>query len=163
MYPYYEDILSRIDEEPRWFDENGVPRYGEFSPERIASIHCAECALVEIACQACGRLFHVVYSNVNVPFPLTYQEQRDFMNDPANAHLNIRPVADAIREKTPVYGDPPNMRCCSAGNTMTCEEKRVLEYWSRSDRKYVDGCRITDPRYFEWARDHDLEINIEWP
>jgi hypothetical protein len=33
MLQHYEDILSRIAEPPRWFDEQGVPRYCEFAPE----------------------------------------------------------------------------------------------------------------------------------
>ena len=39
MLPNYEDILSRIAEPPRWFDEQGVPRYCEFAPHRIANIY----------------------------------------------------------------------------------------------------------------------------
>jgi hypothetical protein len=39
MLQHYEDILSRIAEPPRWFDEQGVPRYCEFAPHRIANIH----------------------------------------------------------------------------------------------------------------------------
>ena len=34
MKESYEDITSRIPESPSWYDQNGTPRYGEFSPER---------------------------------------------------------------------------------------------------------------------------------
>ncbi|WP_179875577.1 hypothetical protein [Sinorhizobium sp. BJ1] len=37
---------------------------------------------------------------------------------------------------------------------------RVIEYWARGDRQYLDGGRITDMRFFEWARDEALEIEI---
>ena len=59
MLQHYEDILSRIAEPPRWFDEQGVPRYCEFAPDRIANIHAQECALLAIECQSCGRPFIV--------------------------------------------------------------------------------------------------------
>jgi len=45
MLQHYEDILSRIAEPPRWFDEQGVPRYCEFAPHCIANIYADECAL----------------------------------------------------------------------------------------------------------------------
>ena len=57
MLQHYEDIFSRIAEPPRWFDEQGVPRYCEFAPDRIANIHAQECALLAIECQSCGRPF----------------------------------------------------------------------------------------------------------
>jgi DNA-directed RNA polymerase subunit N (RpoN/RPB10) len=57
MLQHYEDILSRISEPPRWFDEQGVPRYCEFAPDRIANAR--ECALLAIECQSCGRPFIV--------------------------------------------------------------------------------------------------------
>src|ERR1700681_1058651 len=59
MLQHYEDILSRIAEPPRWFDEQGVPRYCDFAPDRIANIHARECALLAIECQSCGRPFIV--------------------------------------------------------------------------------------------------------
>jgi hypothetical protein len=30
MLPSYDDIKSRIDDDPKWYDENGVPRYDDF-------------------------------------------------------------------------------------------------------------------------------------
>jgi hypothetical protein len=59
MHQHYEDILSRIAEPPRWFDEDGVPRYCEFAPDRIANIYADECALLAIECQSCARPFLV--------------------------------------------------------------------------------------------------------
>ena len=44
---------------------------------------------------------------------------------------------------------------------MTVVEKRVLQYWSRHDRKYVERGVITDRRHDDWVRDRSLEINIE--
>ncbi len=33
MKPYYIDIIERIDEEPKWYDKNGTPRYRPFHPD----------------------------------------------------------------------------------------------------------------------------------
>jgi hypothetical protein len=41
MYRRYDDILSRIAEEPTWFDEHAVPRYCTFAPDQIANIYAA--------------------------------------------------------------------------------------------------------------------------
>lgn len=54
----YDDIRSRINEPPRWFDSDGVPRYVMFEPHH-ATISGREAALLEIACQACGTRFVV--------------------------------------------------------------------------------------------------------
>ena len=39
MKPSYEDIKKRIDEEPKWYDHHGVPRYEEFNPELTSNIY----------------------------------------------------------------------------------------------------------------------------
>ena len=65
MFNQYDDIMSRIDSEPSWFDEHSVPRYCEFSPQRSASIYVNEAALAEIECQSCRRKFRVAFSAIN--------------------------------------------------------------------------------------------------
>jgi hypothetical protein len=37
MFQNYSDITERIAETPKWWDENGVPRYAEFEPRRAAT------------------------------------------------------------------------------------------------------------------------------
>jgi hypothetical protein len=141
MYPDYKDIRSRINEEPSWFDENGVPRYGEFRPRHSASIYISEIALAEISCQGCAKKFRVAFSAVNV---------RD------------RNVADAIRTKLLHYGDPPNVECCGSGPTMNSNPLRILEYWKRHHQEYAKDGQVTDVhRYLEWKRDNALEIDIK--
>jgi hypothetical protein len=148
MHASYDDITSRIGEEPTWFDENAVPRYCAFEPGRSASIHVREVALAEITCQECQRRFLVALSAVNF----------------AEAT-----IADAIRNKTLHYGDPPrhdgdpsDPRRCAAGATMNSEPRRVLEYWSRYDQRYAEGDRVTDfTNYIKWTRDPSLEIDIQ--
>jgi hypothetical protein len=60
MHQHYKDILDRIDEAPTWFDDYGVPRFGDFSPSRLGNIYAYEAALAEVPCQQCGRMFKVV-------------------------------------------------------------------------------------------------------
>jgi hypothetical protein len=106
MFRHYEDILSRIAEPPRWFDEQGVPRYCEFAPDRIANIYAHECALLDIECQNCGRVFVVALdertANHNVIRRPGY--------DPP-----WRTLADIIRSHEIEYRDPPNVECCPVG------------------------------------------------
>lgn len=103
----YTDILSRIDQEPIWFDEHGVPRYEPFTPRLVADIYAARVALVHIQCQNCKHPFKVAFS--------------------ARA-TNYR-LPDRIRTKELCYGDPPNITCCPPGATMSSDSIRVLEYW----------------------------------
>ncbi|MEY9533063.1 hypothetical protein [Sinorhizobium fredii] len=141
MKPVYDDILSRIDIPPIWFDENAVPRYCEFAPSEAASIYVSEVALAEITCQGCGHLFRVAFSYVN---------------------MGSKSIAEAIRAKTLDYGDPPNIRCCLGGPTMSSEPRRLVEYWHRHHREYVEDGKVTNgTEYFRWRREPSLEIDIE--
>jgi hypothetical protein len=130
MLHHYEDIRSRIAEPPRWWDEDGVPRYCAFGPDEVSDIYADEAMLFEIACQSCKTLFLVAGSR---------GAMGRFHNDRGS-------LADEIRRGTIHYGDPPNVGCCPAGATMNCDDLRVVEYWQR----------MTDP--FDWQRDGSLEI-----
>jgi hypothetical protein len=121
MNTEYNDIRSRIPEPPTWWDEFAVPWYCDFHPRRAANIYAREVALLLIECQACGAEFHVC------------------MSDRGG-------VAEAIRDGSLHYGDPPNVRCCEAGPSMNCIDVRVMEYWHR-------------PR-LEWSRDASLEMEL---
>lgn len=108
MRHHYIDILSRIPEEPAWFDENGVPRYQPFQPSAVANIYAREVALLRICCQSCRRPFTVALSR---------------------SAYDPLPLADEISQRSITYGDPPNLDCCPAGPTMTSDTERVLEFW----------------------------------
>lgn len=112
MHNNYSDITSRIAEPPSWYDEHGVPRYGDFTPRRLANIYWEECALVLIACQGCKREFKVAMSS----------SAMDRFQCGAS-------LADVVRNGSIHYGDPPNVDCCPAGPTMNCLDLRVLEFW----------------------------------
>ena len=136
MHANYDDIRSRINEPPIWFDEVAVPRYVEFAPAHLSNIYAKEAALVLIACQACGTRFKVAFSRS------TMDDVYDRM-----ANRSSQRLAEAIRAGTIHYGDPPNIGCCPAGPTMNCDDLRVIEFWHRPD--------------LEWVRDGSLEMAIE--
>ena len=104
MKESYKDITSRIAEAPTWWDSNGAPRYGEFSPGRCPNIYSDTVVLLKIACQNCGKEFDV---EMNLGF-----FDPDF--NPLKLH----------------YGDPPIHDC--TGDTMNCDDLEVLQIWHRN-------------------------------
>jgi hypothetical protein len=127
VHRHYADILSRVVDPPLWFDECAVPRFDSFTPKLLANIYASEAALLEISCQSCGERFQVAISRVR--------------DDPSCPTL-----ADSIRAQHMHYGDPPNMRCCPSGPTMSADVLRVLEYWRRESH--------------DWQRDDALAIDL---
>jgi len=134
MNHHYSDIRERIAEEPKWFDENAVPRYCEFAPNETADIYAYEVALVLIECQSCERKFRVAMS-----------ASLGRQNGPVLERPWLKPAELE-------YGDPPNVHCCPTGPTMNSVPIRVLEFWE---------CHRRPGR---WNRRADLEIEIvcEW-
>jgi hypothetical protein len=154
MHQHYEDILSRIAEPPRWFDEEGVPRYCEFAPHRIANIYADECALLEIECQSCARAFVVALDGGTA-------NQRD-LSRVRGQETPWRTLAEIIRSHDIHYGDPPNVDCCGVGHTQNSTPRRVVEYWERIQETHIDpdsGLRVIRG-HRGWQRDHSLEIEI---
>lgn len=106
MRENYNDILSRIDEPPAWYDQNGAPRYGPFTPDACPNIYSDVVVLMKIACQSCGDLFDVE------------------MNAPLFSRLKEIPPSKWH------YGDPPIHDCI--GDTMNCDDLEVLQVWQRT-------------------------------
>jgi hypothetical protein len=129
MFVEYLDILERITETPKWWDEWAVPRYCVFDPQRIVNLDAHEAALVEIRCSDCGQHSLAAFS---WPELETYNEE-------------CSSLAEGIQKGVIAYGDPPNY-CCRAGPSMTCRNLRVHEYWTRMNAERV------------WRRDASLEI-----
>jgi hypothetical protein len=103
MRDTFDDIRSRITEEPTWYDENGTPRYGVFSPVQCPNIYANQAVLLRIACQSCEREFLVEMSGGwFIP-----------INEPKRLH----------------YGDPPAHHCI--GDTENCDDLYVVEVWAR--------------------------------
>jgi len=133
MFNVYDDITERIAEPPKWWDEQGVPRYGDYGPHAIWNIYARETALVEIACSWCWDHFEVAFS---IPGP-GLQETLG----------NCKTIAEAIEKGELHYGDPPNYGNCRCGASMGCYDLRVLQYWKR-------------PPIKDWSRDSRLEIEL---
>jgi hypothetical protein len=138
MHQSYRDIREKLGE-PVWWDEYGVPRYCSFEPSRAGDVYADEVALLEIACQSCGRLFQVA---------ITESKWHMMLLEAAAPDRDIPTLAEAITGGSVHYGDPPNVGCCMAGATMNCQDLRVLEYWWK---EYNNHLR-------EWTRRPELEI-----
>ena len=154
MFQHYKDILARIAESPRWFDEQGVPRYCPFTPGAIANIYAHECALLEIACQGCGKSFIVAIDQKGANEAIAMPGQ----------NVPWQKLADLIRSQKIEYSDPPNVECCGDGPSMTSVTKRVLEYWYRWEETYTEpgsAVVLVRARSMDWKRDPRLEIEIK--
>lgn len=150
MLHHYNDIRSRISEPPKWWDEEGVPRYVDFAPDEVANIYAQEVALVDIACQSCGTRFKVAFSWANI----------EWHNGAPELHKRLTPEHIVNLH----YGDPPNVGCCPAGATMNCDDLRVLEFWRKGGEEFTKPdpknpkLRICLPGYFDWRRVPELEV-----
>lgn len=116
MNQSYNDITDRIQEEPKWWDECGVPRYCDFEPRMVNNIYADQAVLLEVACSDCGMHYDVAMS----------------------ARLYLEPDYDlinAIRNNSLFYGDPPNYGHAEdcAGATMSSNTVCILEVWQRPD------------------------------
>jgi hypothetical protein len=134
MFTEYHDITERIAEPPRWWDENRVPRYCEFSPYTIANIYAREAVLLDVICSMCGQHFMAAMSHGGVA---GQPERAVFAEEIRGGKL------DELD-----YGDPPNFGNCRSGPSTGCYELRVLQYWSRM--LPAKG----------WTRDKELEIEL---
>lgn len=129
MKASFLDIKDRIDEQPRWYDENGTPRYEEFSPDLSPNIYADEVILIEIACQHCREKFlvemnwgimHVVLEVYNKePFSVRLTQWL------RNRNGNFCPIH---------YGDPPNHMCI--GDTMNCIDLRIIEFHKKIEHRF---------------------------
>lgn len=134
MKKSYHDILSRISEPPSWFDEHGVPRYGQFSPEAVADVYAREVVLFEVRCQACERSFPVSQTGRTI-------------GDPHS-------LSSSIDARRLCYGDPPALGCCPAGVAMNSIPVKVLELWRRRPPAAWERDRSRDEVELtpDWAR-----------
>lgn len=144
MNQEYRDITSRLGE-PLWYDECGVPRYDPFAPDMCNDIYADEAALLEIACQDCGARFRVAMAMGQMDRAQGAMARGDdvalMMADPSYT------LSGLISHGTIHYGDPPCHGC--VGDTMNCEDIRVLEYWHRGQ----------DTEH-EWRREEGMEIEV---
>lgn len=144
MHHYFEDIISRIKESPLWWDSNGTPRYGEFKPEACPNIYAKEIVLLLIRCQNCKKEFKVemhmdMLHQVNA-YNIRKLEEEVMTKEEAKEFVENHTLAVWIKAGVIHYGDPPRHdhdTSCQAGQSMNCEDIKVLEYWKRESFKYV--------------------------
>jgi hypothetical protein len=132
MLPDYRDITSRIPDPPIWYDEHGVPRYDQFSP-RMLGVYDSHAALYEIACQACDR-------RILVGVGRTGHEYIQTDTDIVLRHNSLDELLQGSQ-----FADPPRHDC--VGDTMICNDIRIVEAWTKEDLK--------------WVRHPELEISLQ--
>lgn len=164
MKPTYSDIVTRIEEDPTWFDENGAPRYGKFTPDQMSNIYADEVVLLEIACQSCRKRFLVEmnFSRSHAMMQVARQAI-DAKLDANDLFDKIKSFSDEVKSWSeqlklveskehlyvPLhYGDPPNHGC--TGDTMNCYDLKIVEFWVRDFESEST-----------WLRRGDLEVALE--
>lgn len=114
MLSDYADIKALTDQEPTWYDDNGVPRYCAFSPDSLG-VYIKYACYVEIACQSCAKRFMVgVGANAHSWFP-----------GDEEPHFN---TLESLTTRFH-YGDPPRHDC--VGDTMNCVDIKIVEAWQK--------------------------------
>jgi len=139
MLESYTDIRVRISEEPKWHDENGVPRYETFHPRQCPDVYADQAVLFEIACQQCDAKYSVARTWSRV------------------TNRGCLRMDNLVRDKRLHYGDPPCWACPS-GASMTSWSLRVIQFWTRENpprdwRRVPDleGLELEDANYKERA------------
>ena len=136
MKALYEDILALTDEQPNWYDMDGVPRFARFNPELCPNIYAKEVILLLIQCQNCERQFEV-----------------EMHWRPIGEKQSISEAVDKGDLGYIHYGDPPrhgvkidSHSVCYAGDTMNSEQVKILEFWKKESLG-------------EWERKPEYEIS----
>ena len=129
----YSDITSKLGE-PKWWDDQCVPRYCEFKPDECGVYDCLV-VFFEIQGQACARPFRVVGSWDHMRVLIRTQKSlAEIIPNPTDREA----VALFVH-----FGDPPfhhddgQGNECHAGATMNSEPVRVLEWWARENLTWV--------------------------
>lgn len=162
MLPAYRDILKRINEEPIWYEESGVPRYDKFKPEMLG-IYDDIAVYYQIACQACERKFYVgegislmqrLKSNwmkaglaaLNSDKNQKTLEEIKIEYDPKI--IDKKQAAIEYGMTTPHFGDPPRhniddkYRC--VGEVENCIDLEILEFWIKDQKENYEWQRFPE-------------------
>jgi len=147
MLESYLDITTRINEEPKWHDSNGVPRYDKFHPNYCPDIYADEVILLKIACQGCGMKF-LVEMHFNKLWAIIQGRKSESFSE------RIKKWNKQNRKEWPPihYGDPPRHDCI--GDTMNVYDLRIIEFWHRPRHE-------KDKNWERWKRDSQYEIELE--
>lgn len=127
MNDAYEDIKSRIKEQPTWYDVYGAPRYGEIPDDLKEHIR-------RIKCQSCGQVFtvclvHAVYHTFRAEMfdfvPVSYETVQLRGRSYRLPALYRCVVTERGVPNHWHYGDPPCHGC--VGDTMNSEPEYTWE------------------------------------
>lgn len=118
----YKDITSRINEEPKWYDEHGVPRYDDIDPYLAPNIYADEVVFMIIACQHCKKRFVV---------EISYSPMDPDANNGSPFTERLENL-DKYRYVPLSYKDPPRHDCI--GDTENSEIIKIIELWERDER-----------------------------
>ena len=135
----YNDVRSRIPQEPKWYTPNGYPRYCEFSPQETG-VYVRSELLVRIACQYCHQEFLVGagWNDFNFENLFAYTKIVRILG--TDLKLTGEQISELCREdiveiaKNYHYGDPPPHGC--VGDTMSCYSLEIVEAWERDPIKF---------------------------
>jgi len=117
MKASYQDITSRINVPPIWWDSNGVPRYSPFHPHLLPNIYADQALHFTVKCQDCGREFAVAAQS-----DVQSQKDRD-------------DLVQGIYDRKVYYGDPPSHGC--VGDSMMSVPVKVINLWMRDERRRI--------------------------
>lgn len=128
MLRSYYDIISKLGS-PKWFDNNGVPRYEDFVPW-LCGVYVDYIAYINLRCQGCNNSFMVTV------------ERRKFRLYPEIAQTNL-PNKETGDLGDFHYGDPPrhntdgtfhpaNWDLHCVGVTMNSYPARIVEFWLKN-------------------------------
>lgn len=140
MKASYLDIKNKINAEPIWYDENGVPRYDKFSPELSPNIYADEIILLEIACQDCKQRF-LVEMNWDKMRKIFDRHLESFSTRVQQHLKNNKEFNHSLIH----YGDPPIHFC--VGDTENCYDLHIVEFHKKIA--------------FEFKRISEYEIELE--
>lgn len=175
MLPRYDDIIERAGI-PHWYDEHGVPRYGEFRPEKV-TVYGKEVALYRIECQSCQRFFNVSYVFKTYDFWIRRSPEwggppalpaHDVSDEEREQYAQafktwFQNVKDHVNEPDELsFGDPPRHGNC-VGDTMGSIPVETRQWWKLENFywtrvPHLEGISLREeaPPYDEDLPDEDL-------
>jgi hypothetical protein len=110
----YADILEKIEERPKWWDSLGVPRFCDFHPDVCPNLYADEIVLLEVACQACKKIFLVQY------------EWNSYVSELPKPSENVECI---------FYGYPPHDKCCLMGPSQLSTPVQTIQFWVRNKKQ----------------------------
>ena len=190
MQPDYDDVKSRIPESPKWYTEEGFPRYDDFELT-MCNIYARYGILYSIFCQSCNEKFIIgrafggsldryevaidtskfppsKYTVYDKPYIWVSMRQAIFATpyfiDPDDEKSCYREITiDNIVEGLS-YGDPPSHGCPGGGETMGSINGYTIEVWdSRIDEVIEDGYIKEFGHGGRLPQFEGIDLDPDWP